>query len=86
MNTLKKRLVSSTFIWGTLAFILVYFKLIGVLLLITAFSVVAQYELAKLLKSDKKQTFFDVSLAFCFPLLYAYLTQKTKIFLTGKML
>ena len=79
MNTLKQRLISSVLLWGTLALILVYFKLTGVLLLITAFSVGAQYELAQLLKSDKKQTIFDVGLAFCFPLLYAYLTQKTKL-------
>lgn len=79
MNTLKQRLISSILLWGTLAFVLIYFKLTGVLLLITAFSVGAQYELAQLLKSDRKQTIFDVSLAFGFPILYAYLTQKTKI-------
>lgn len=77
MNTLKQRLISSVLLWGTLACILFYFKLTGILFLITAFSVGAQYELAQLLKSDKKQTIFDVSLALCFPLLYAYFTQKT---------
>lgn len=78
MNTLKQRLISSILLWGTLAFILFYFKLTGILLLIIAFSVGAQYELAQLLKSDKKQTFFDVSLAFYFPLLYAYSIHNAK--------
>lgn len=79
MNGLKQRLFSSFFLWGSFAFILFYFKIKGIFLLVTLFAVGAQYELAKLIKSDKKQKIFDTSLAFCFFILYIYLVQNTII-------
>ena len=68
---LKQRLLSSFGVWGSILFVLCAFKLIGVVFLIATFCIGAQYELSKLVQSDKHQALFDTVLSGLFiPLFY----------------
>lgn len=68
---LRQRLLSSFGVWGSILFILCVFKLTGVVFLIAIFCIGAQYELSKLVQSDKYQLLFDTVLSGLFiPLFY----------------
>ena len=57
---LKQRLISSFSLWSLLLAILCLLKTNGVVLLTACFSVLAQYELSKLVKAGRQQTLFDI--------------------------